>query len=99
MFLNTSVYEVPSYTEAIEAVNESCYGLSAALFTSSLRSAHHFLNAAEVGQVAINLPTSGWDVHQPFGGFKQSGSSFKEQGVEATRFYTRTKMAAIRFDV
>ena len=94
-----AVYEVPSYTEAIEAVNDSCYGLSAALFTSSLRSAHHFMSAAEVGQVAINLPTSGWDVHQPFGGFKQSGSSFKEQGVEATRFYTRTKMAAIRFDV
>lgn len=94
-----AVCEAHSYTEAIEAVNDSCYGLSAALFTSSLRSAHHFLSAADVGQVAINLPTSGWDVHQPFGGFKQSGSSFKEQGLDATRFYTRTKMVAVRFDV
>jgi acyl-CoA reductase-like NAD-dependent aldehyde dehydrogenase len=43
-------------------------------------------------------PTSGWDVHQPFGGFKNSGSPFKEQGLEGLKFYTRTKMTAIRFE-
>jgi alpha-ketoglutaric semialdehyde dehydrogenase len=93
-----AVRAVESIAEAIEAVNDSAYGLSAALFTTSLRSAHQFLRAADVGQVAVNLPTSGWDVHQPFGGFKESGSAHKEQGVDAMRFYTRTKMTAIRFD-
>jgi alpha-ketoglutaric semialdehyde dehydrogenase len=93
-----AVHEVSSFADAVDAVNDSSYGLSAALFTSDLRAAHRFLAAADVGQVAVNLPTSGWDVHQPFGGFKESGSPFKEQGLEGTRFYTRTKMGAIRFD-
>ncbi|VCU71442.1 Aldehyde dehydrogenase, thermostable [Pigmentiphaga humi] len=93
-----AIRRVASFDEAVAAVNDSDYGLSAALFTSSLRHAQRFLDAADTGQVGINLPTSGWDVHQPFGGFKESGSPFKEQGVEGLRFYTRTKMAAIRFD-
>lgn len=41
--------------------------------------------------------TSGWDVHHPFGGFRESGSAFKEQGPPGLRFYTRVKTAAVRF--
>jgi len=93
-----AVRRVADFDEAVAAVNDSDYGLSAALFTGNLRHAHRFIDAADTGQVAINLPTSGWDVHQPFGGFKESGSPFKEQGLEGLRFYTRVKMAAIRFD-
>jgi acyl-CoA reductase-like NAD-dependent aldehyde dehydrogenase len=52
---------------------------------------------ASAGQVAVNLPTSGWDVHHPFGGFRDSGSAFKEQGAPGLRFYTRLKTAAVRF--
>ncbi|WP_341917805.1 aldehyde dehydrogenase family protein [Hydrocarboniphaga effusa] len=92
------VRAVASFEEAVAAVNDSQYGLSAALFTNSLRHAQRFLDEADTGQVSINLPTSGWDVHQPFGGFKDSGSAFKEQGLEGLRFYTRTKMAAVRFE-
>jgi alpha-ketoglutaric semialdehyde dehydrogenase len=44
----------------------------------------------------VNLPTSGWDVHMPFGGFRESGSAFKEQGLEGLRFYTRVKTVAVR---
>jgi acyl-CoA reductase-like NAD-dependent aldehyde dehydrogenase len=89
---------VANFDEAIAAANDSIYGLSAALFTTSLRYAQRFLDVADAGQVSVNLPTSGWDVHQPFGGFKLSGSAFKEQGLEGLRFYTRVKMAAVRFD-
>jgi len=88
--------EVAGLEEAIAAVNDSAYGLSAALFTRSLGSASRFSAKVDVGQVAINLPTSGWDVHQPFGGFRESGSAFKEQGVEGLRFYTRIKTVATR---
>jgi acyl-CoA reductase-like NAD-dependent aldehyde dehydrogenase len=87
-----------SLDEAIAAVNDSSYGLSASIFTNSLRAAHRFVDAVDTGQVAVNLPTSGWDVHQPFGGFKESGSPFKEQGLEGLRFYTRVKTAAVRFE-
>lgn len=93
-----AVMPVNSFDEAVQAVNDSQYGLSAALFTQNLRHAQRFVEAVDTGQVSVNLPTSGWDVHQPFGGFKESGSAFKEQGLEGLRFYTRTKMAAIRYD-
>jgi len=90
------VRAIGSLDEAVEAVNDSPYGLSASLFTVDLRSANRFVQEVDAGQVAVNLPTSGWDVHQPFGGFKDSGSAFKEQGLEGLRFYTRVKTAAIR---
>jgi alpha-ketoglutaric semialdehyde dehydrogenase len=82
--------------DALTLVNDSPYGLAAALFTTDIRASATFLDRAEVGQVAVNLPTSGWDVHQPFGGFRDSGSPFKEQGASGLRFYTRIKTAAVR---
>jgi alpha-ketoglutaric semialdehyde dehydrogenase len=57
-----------------------------------------FAELAETGQIAVNLPTTGWDVHMPFGGFRESGSAFEEQGLDALRFYTRTKTVAVHFD-
>jgi len=56
-----------------------------------------FAGRADVGQVAVNLPTSGGDTHIPFGGFRDSGSAFREQGTDALRVYTRTKTVAIRY--
>ncbi|KJE23322.1 NAD-dependent aldehyde dehydrogenase [Frankia torreyi] len=92
-----AVRTVDGFDEAVDAVNDSVYGLSAALFTRDLSAAHLFLDRADAGQVAVNLPTSGWDVHHPFGGFRESGSPFKEQGLEALHFYRRAKTTAIRF--
>lgn len=87
---------VDTLEEAIELVNDSTYGLSSAVFTRSLAAATRFVDGVDTGQVSVNQPTSGWDVHHPFGGFKDSGSPFKEQGLEALRFYSRVKTAAIR---
>lgn len=91
-----TVLEVAGEDEAIEAVNDSAYGLSSALFTNDLGATERFIDRADTGQVSVNQPTSGWDVHHPFGGFRDSGSPFKEQGLDALQFYTRTKTAAIR---
>jgi aldehyde dehydrogenase (NAD+) len=85
------------FDEAVRLANDTVYGLAAAVFTSSLTSANKFIDQAEAGQVAVNLPTAGWDVHHPFGGFRESGSAFKEQGSPGIRFYTRVKTAATRF--
>jgi len=70
---------------------------SVVLADADLSRAHEFIDRAETGQVAVNLPTSGWDVHHPFGGFRESGSAFKEQGAPGLRFYTRIKTAAVRY--
>ncbi|MGH2937614.1 MAG: aldehyde dehydrogenase family protein [Solirubrobacterales bacterium] len=80
---------------ALELLNGSRYGLAAALYARDVGAIGRFVAGADVGQVAVNLPTSGWDVHMPFGGAKVSGSGHKEQGVEGLHFYTRTKTVAI----
>lgn len=92
-----AIHRVSGIEQAIESVNGSSYGLSAAVFTHDLSAAMEFARRVNVGQVAVNRPTSGWDVHLPFGGFKDSGSLSKEQGVEGLAFYTKTKTVAIGF--
>jgi acyl-CoA reductase-like NAD-dependent aldehyde dehydrogenase len=91
-----SVVEADGFDEAIALANDTVYGLSAAVFTRDIERAYQFIDRAEAGQVSVNLPTSGWDVHHPFGGFRDSGSPFKEQGAPGLRFYTRIKTAAVR---
>jgi acyl-CoA reductase-like NAD-dependent aldehyde dehydrogenase len=85
------------FDDAVRLANDTTFGLSAAVFTTSLTSASRFIELAETGQVSVNLPTAGWDVHHPFGGFRDSGSAFKEQGSPGLRFYTRIKTSAVRF--
>ena len=85
------------FDDAVRLANDTTFGLAAAVFTTSLTSANQFLELAEAGQVAVNLPTAGWDVHHPFGGFRDSGSPFKEQGAPGLRFYTRIKTTAVRY--
>jgi aldehyde dehydrogenase (NAD+) len=92
-----SITTAGGFDDAIRLTNDSSFGLSAAVFTTDLRRASEFIDQAEAGQVAVNLPTSGWDVHHPFGGFRESGSPFKEQGAPGLRFYTRLKTAAVRY--
>lgn len=88
--------EVDTLDEAIDLVNDSAYGLSSCIFTRDLGTAFDFVERVDTGQVSVNQPTTGWDIHHPFGGFKDSGSGFKEQGHDALSFYTRIKAAAVR---
>src|SRR5580693_20118 len=92
-----AVTTADGFDDAVRLANDTVYGLAAAVFTTSLTAANKFVDLAEAGQVAVNLPTAGWDVHHPFGGFRESGSAFKEQGAPGLRFYTRIKTAAVRF--
>jgi acyl-CoA reductase-like NAD-dependent aldehyde dehydrogenase len=91
------VRPIDGLDEAIAAVNDTRYGLAAAVFTDSLTAANRFIAEVDCGQIAVNTTTSGWDVHQPFGGFRDSGSPFKEQGSDAVRFYTKVKTFAVHF--
>ncbi|MFI6229489.1 aldehyde dehydrogenase family protein [Micromonospora echinospora] len=81
--------------EAIGIANDTTYGLASGIFTNNLAAAEAFVRGMETGQVVVNLAPSGWDVHQAFGGFKESGSAFKEHGLDGLAFYTRVKTVAV----
>jgi aldehyde dehydrogenase (NAD+) len=86
----TSLYRFASFDEALERANAVSFGLSAAVFTSSLETAVRFENEAQAGLLHVNSQTAGAEVHVPFGGIKSSGFGPHEQGRAAVEFYTET---------
>jgi NAD-dependent aldehyde dehydrogenases len=87
-----SIIEVRDLDEAIDVVNDTPFGLAAGLVTDSLSSAQRFAEEVRVGTIKINATTTGNDVNAPFGGTKASSNDlFKEQGRDATNFFTRQK--------
>lgn len=88
-----SVIRVKDYDEALAVANDTPFGLSAGICTTSLKYATHFKRNAEAGMVMVNLPTAGVDFHVPFGGRKGSSYGSREQGRYAAEFYTTVKTA------
>jgi aldehyde dehydrogenase (NAD+) len=89
------VIKVDSYDEALATVNDTRFGLTAGIVTSSLARATHFRRNARTGCVMVNLPTAGTDYHVPFGGRGESSYGPREQGQYAKEFYTTVKTAYI----
>lgn len=83
-----TLHRAASLDEAITRANAVSFGLSASIFTSSLATAERFCNEVEAGVVHVNSPTTGAEVHVPFGGAKASGFGPHEQGRAAREFYT-----------
>ncbi|HLJ71761.1 MAG TPA: aldehyde dehydrogenase family protein [Roseiarcus sp.] len=81
------------YDEALALANDTPFGLSSGICTTSLKHATHFKRNAEAGMVMVNLPTAGVDYHVPFGGRKGSSLGSREQGRYAAEFYTTVKTA------
>jgi aldehyde dehydrogenase (NAD+) len=88
-----SVIRVKDYDEALATANDTQYGLSAGIATTSLKHATHFKRNAEAGLIMVNLPTAGVDFHVPFGGRKASSHGPREQGRYAAEFFTVIKTA------
>jgi aldehyde dehydrogenase (NAD+) len=84
----TSLYRFATFDEALARANAVPFGLSTAIFTSSLASATRFSNEAQAGLIHVNSQTAGAEVHVPFGGIKASGFGPHEQGRAAIEFYT-----------
>lgn len=88
-----AVIRVKDYEEALAVANDTPFGLSSGIATTSLKHATHFRRNAEAGMVMVNLPTAGVDFHVPFGGRKGSSHGPREQGKYASEFYTTVKTA------
>ena len=90
-----SVIRVKGYEEALAEANNTPYGLSAGIATTSLKYAAHFKRHSQAGMVMVNLPTAGVDYHVPFGGRKGSSYGSREQGRYANEFFTIVKTAYV----
>lgn len=90
-----NVIRVADYEEALAMANDTEFGLSAGICTTSLKYANHFKRHAQAGMVMVNLPTAGVDYHVPFGGRKGSSYGSREQGRYAQEFYTTVKTTYI----
>ena len=88
-----SVMRAKDYDEALALANDTEFGLSAGICTTSLKIASHFKRHAQAGMVMVNVPTAGVDYHVPFGGRKGSSYGPREQGRYAAEFYTTVKTA------
>ena len=86
-----AVIRVKNYDEALAVANDTEFGLSTGICTTSLKHATHFKRNAEAGMVMVNLATAGVDYHVPFGGRKGSSYGPREQGSYAREFYTTVK--------
>jgi acyl-CoA reductase-like NAD-dependent aldehyde dehydrogenase len=85
-----------SFSEAIQAVNDSVYGLHAGLFTQDVDRIHRAFREIEVGGLVVNeFPMLRVDNH-PYGGVKDSG--FGREGVRhAMEEMSEPRMLLIRF--
>lgn len=88
-----SVIRVRDYDEALAVANDTEFGLSAGICTTSLKFASDFKRNAQAGMVMVNLATAGVDYHVPFGGRKASSFGPREQGSYAAEFFTMIKTA------
>ncbi len=84
----TTLYRYETLDDAIRRANGVRFGLSAAVFTTSIATANRCVNELQAGIIHVNSQTAGADVHVPFGGSKESGYGPHEQGRAAMQFYT-----------
>ncbi|MBI2618822.1 MAG: aldehyde dehydrogenase family protein [Ignavibacteriales bacterium] len=75
-----TVHRFREFSEAIDGINDSRFGLQAGVFSNDFRNILHAFQTVEVGAVIVNdNPTYRID-HMPYGGVKDSG--FGREGLK-----------------
>lgn len=77
--------------EAIAVVNDTEYGLSAAVYTRDINAALGAVERIDAGIVYVNAPTIGAEIPLPFGGTKHTGNGFREAGTRGIEQFSQTK--------
>jgi aldehyde dehydrogenase (NAD+) len=94
----TTLHRVADFEEALAVANASPYGLTAAIWTSSIHRGQEFAKRVQAGGVQVNGPTYGFEPHVPFGGVKDSGTGWREPGTEALDVYSDWKTVYVTHD-
>ena len=93
-----ALYRVAGFDEAVALANDSPYGLTAAIHTASVHRAMQFAERVAAGVVVVNAGTHGSEPHMGFGGVKQSGTGWKEAGLESLDVYSETRYVNLVVD-
>lgn len=88
-----AIMRVPDFNAAIDAANQSSFGLGASVFTTDLEESIEAADRLEAGMVWVNNPLIDNDA-LPFGGWKMSGIG-RELGRQGLDTFRRSKMVII----
>ena len=83
--------------ESLWQINNTCYGLSAALYTSDINFAMLAFKHIETGLVYVNASCIGAEVHLPFGGLKGTGNGHRDAGQTMLDNCTEWKVCSVDF--
>jgi alpha-ketoglutaric semialdehyde dehydrogenase len=92
-----SILPVSSYEEAVQVANSTEYGLSTSIFTNDARITFRAMRDIQAGLIYFNAPTTGAEIHMPFGGMKASGNGHRELGTHAVEEFSETKSIFVSF--
>jgi len=93
----TDLIEADSFEQAVAALNDSRYGLSASIFTRDINAAMRAADEIETGIVYINHGTIGAEVHLPFGGTKDTGNGHREGGLQVLDAFSEWKAVYVDY--
>jgi aldehyde dehydrogenase (NAD+) len=92
-----SVVEVDGLDEAVDVVNDTEYGLSAAVYTRDIGAALSAVDRIDTGIVYVNAPTIGAEIQLPFGGNRHTGNGFREAGARGIEQFTQVKTVYVDY--
>ena len=92
------VVRVPTYTDAVQVIEDNPYANGTAIYTRDGGAARQFQFDINVGMVGINVPIPVPVAYYSFGGWKSSlFGDLHMYGPEGIQFYTRGKVVTARW--
>jgi alpha-ketoglutaric semialdehyde dehydrogenase len=93
-----TVLRASTLDDAIALANSTAFGLTAAVFTSDERAVRKCVTYLDAGLVKVNAPSTGSELHAPFGGMKDStfAGPREQNSAAAAAFFTHEKTAYLR---
>ncbi len=93
-----SVIRADSLDSALKLVNDSPFGNTSSIFTTSGKSAREYANRVEAGMIGVNIGVAAPMAFFPFSGWKQSFfGDLHAHGKDAVAFYTEQKVIMSRW--